>query len=763
MANIKKLPLFVRCVIQNFPFIEEDFDALTNYELISKVVEYLNKVITSQNEVIGVANNLSAEFEQLHNYVSTYFENLDVQEEINNKLDEMAEDGTLQEIITAYLQANVAWTFNAVADMKLAENLVDGSFAQTLGFYSYNDGGTSLYKIREITNADVVDERSIISLNDPTLIAELIPTTQLNVAQFGAKGDNSTNDTMAIQAAIDYCATHGLKLAFCKKTYIVSNLTVGNSATSKLLIDGNNATLKASVSGYILTFTNDASNIVTSNLEINGNFTANGILMQGSQRNSLKNIIFHYCTIGIEFVSVYYGNLDENCLFDACLTSIKLAEDLTSQYYGENNTIEFDNCCIDAHHIQSSSFNIEDGKSIGIEIDSVIHEIKINGVTFENLDYAIKSGTTHQAGGDGVYGCLSITDCYFEDITDYWLDWAKTDSTHYNNTKFVIDNNHFYPYATLKAKLDCSDFTITNNMRFLLETYVDNRNLKIRTDVNDYYIDTTNYNYNTKVIKLDNFLNRSNTLVYETPAVAQNYASAKNLNLAKQNDEYDAMPFYKNNNAILIKNSKAYSINSKNILFDDQGIVPVGMIINGTDGKKYMLSTDDGSSVNLIEMKNASRMYERSNSHDAYWLYANRNTLPNGYKAWCIDIEKNVKLVKSGSTAEWWTDETNAYICIGTSASLYSNMNNQPSGVYWKPCWDLSFNRCVYWHAIKYNVGYDYFMNNDPHDSATQILAYGNIADRPASPTYTAIYYAVDENKYYRWDLSSWTEVTKIM
>lgn len=103
MANIEKLPLFVRCVIQNFPFIEEDFDALTNYELISKVVEFLNKVISSQNEVINVSNELQVAFQQLQNYIENYFDNLDLQEEVNHKLDEMVEDGTLTELISTYL------------------------------------------------------------------------------------------------------------------------------------------------------------------------------------------------------------------------------------------------------------------------------------------------------------------------------------------------------------------------------------------------------------------------------------------------------------------------------------------------------------------------------------------------------------------------------------------------------------------------------------------------------------------------------------
>lgn len=100
MANeLTKIPKFRRCVLQNFPFIEQDFDALTDYQLLCKVVEYLNKVITSQNEVTDITESLAIAFNDLHSFVDNYFDNLDVQEEINNKLDQMAEDGTLAPLL----------------------------------------------------------------------------------------------------------------------------------------------------------------------------------------------------------------------------------------------------------------------------------------------------------------------------------------------------------------------------------------------------------------------------------------------------------------------------------------------------------------------------------------------------------------------------------------------------------------------------------------------------------------------------------------
>lgn len=88
MNMFNHLPPFKWYVLQNFPFIEADFDAITNYQLLCKIVEYLNLNITKTNE-------LGTQVEVLTNW----FNNLDVQDEIDNKLDEMAEGGQLAEII----------------------------------------------------------------------------------------------------------------------------------------------------------------------------------------------------------------------------------------------------------------------------------------------------------------------------------------------------------------------------------------------------------------------------------------------------------------------------------------------------------------------------------------------------------------------------------------------------------------------------------------------------------------------------------------
>lgn len=209
---------------------------------VERFEEVVNTRVTNfENSVNATVADYIEQFNQLHDYVHDYFDNLDVQEEINNKLDDMVEAGILQEIITTYIQSNVAWTFDNVAEMKLATNLTDDSFAQTVGFYSANDEGGALYKIRAKTDADTVDEMTLIALYDNTLVAELIKTDYMNVKQFGAKGDGSNDDTANIQKALDYC----LNIEVPSGTYMIDASTYLLPNSNNKITLNNDAKLKA--------------------------------------------------------------------------------------------------------------------------------------------------------------------------------------------------------------------------------------------------------------------------------------------------------------------------------------------------------------------------------------------------------------------------------------------------------------------------------------------------------------------------------------
>lgn len=96
-------------------------DTLSYYELLCKVVDALQKISKATTEALGDLNtdltdaqheidllkvtdlDLRRSIATLQGYVDHYFDNLDVQQEINNKLDEMVSDGTIAEVLSPAL------------------------------------------------------------------------------------------------------------------------------------------------------------------------------------------------------------------------------------------------------------------------------------------------------------------------------------------------------------------------------------------------------------------------------------------------------------------------------------------------------------------------------------------------------------------------------------------------------------------------------------------------------------------------------------
>lgn len=99
----KKLQPFKFFALTNFPFIDADFDAMTNYELLCKIVEYLNNIVSDTNIANENVQELYNAFMSLQTDVQAQIEQgfsaLNVQNEVNNKLDQMASSGELNEII----------------------------------------------------------------------------------------------------------------------------------------------------------------------------------------------------------------------------------------------------------------------------------------------------------------------------------------------------------------------------------------------------------------------------------------------------------------------------------------------------------------------------------------------------------------------------------------------------------------------------------------------------------------------------------------
>lgn len=444
-----------------------------------------NEIERFETDINETVANYIEQFNQLHDYVHDYFDNLDVQEEINNKLDAMTEAGTLQEIITTYIQSNVAWTFDNVAEMKLATNLTDDSFAQTIGFNSTNDMGGATYKIRSKSESDTIDEMTLIALYDATLVAELVKTPVMNVKQFGAIGDGVSDDTTAFNTIIANCGN----ILIPAGTYLIDRFITDDNqcvsgvgdVTLKLKGDAAQAGIKSNnvVSNIHFESTSenlpwnrvdiaDRDNITITNCSIK-NFrdpssapNAWGITIRRSSNIVIENCYFENNSQSDIAIVEDTDNIKiSNCSGTALHINIE------PNSTDANKNISITNCDISTLDLQENNFNATATKNVTIK-DCTIENFRYDGSTATVINCRVNNYMDlSSSGGENVRTCFGgnlalINSATFSKnlIEDPYLDTYKR-----NGSTWKLGYSTF-SYANFMSNTNDSDgpvFTINPN------------------------------------------------------------------------------------------------------------------------------------------------------------------------------------------------------------------------------------------------------------------------------------------------------------
>ena len=182
MIKIDKLNPFGRMCLSMGMIPSSYAESLTYEEQLIWFCNFLEKeVIPAVNKEGEAIEELQTLYIELKSYVDNYFDNLDIQSEVNNKLDDMAESGQLTDIIAQYLGLAGVLAYNTIGDMSDALNITNGSICYCLGDDTYNDGKGGFYKVRTVTVDDTIDGYYIVALDvSNTLIAERMPNYYIN-------------------------------------------------------------------------------------------------------------------------------------------------------------------------------------------------------------------------------------------------------------------------------------------------------------------------------------------------------------------------------------------------------------------------------------------------------------------------------------------------------------------------------------------------------------------------------------------------------
>ena len=184
-------------------------DSLSYYELLNKVVLYLNNTISDvataetniENINDTVEHNMDAlltAYNLLQGYVNDYFENLDVQEEINNKLDEMASSGALTDLLAPLIPDLVTNWLSAHVNPVGSAVVVDNSLTVSGAAADAKIAGQRISTNKTAIENNFADNRAT-AIDKSLLVGEFV-----NGAIREADGGLITNDYAYRVASSEY-------------------------------------------------------------------------------------------------------------------------------------------------------------------------------------------------------------------------------------------------------------------------------------------------------------------------------------------------------------------------------------------------------------------------------------------------------------------------------------------------------------------------------------------------------------------------------
>lgn len=189
-------------------------DSLSYYELLCKVVDYINALIENDDALTDNVTALKSAYDSLQSYVNHYFDNLNVQSEINNKLNQMAANGTLSDLLEPFVidyqnQLNIL-----EARMDTFASLPDGSTsgdAELLDIrvgadgITYNSAGDAVRGV----DGKLMAETSLLNNLIEPFYSDVFPFTQ---GYISTTNGFIGNDNYSIVSNFIYAHTNKIKV-----------------------------------------------------------------------------------------------------------------------------------------------------------------------------------------------------------------------------------------------------------------------------------------------------------------------------------------------------------------------------------------------------------------------------------------------------------------------------------------------------------------------------------------------------------------------
>lgn len=347
------------------------------------------------------------------------------------------EDGT-KKVLAKHFRSLVLSSlyFSNIDELKNTpeRRLRDGDICETLGYHEAGDGGAATYKIVYDPGA-VEDGRFVhyLSYSD-TLRAELVIGEKINVHQFGARGDGKTDDTDAIQAALNNAITRTIEFNH-GRTYITKKPL--NIINDNIVINGNGAYLYPHyVDGIVIKPESDPAapvhDVTINNLNFNCYRATNAININRSKNIYINKSYFKDInTSAITIANTMFANID-NCDFISHKNG-SISDIVINGDYEYNNNPE---CCV--------------------------RPLNIRNCIFRDFNKAIHVLTTGVDVAEIVNSIINVLDCHFySQVVGSCCVYlaAPIESMTLNSISVLNANTFLYFGGASKGNVSCKDIS----------------------------------------------------------------------------------------------------------------------------------------------------------------------------------------------------------------------------------------------------------------------------------------------------------------
>lgn len=270
----------------------ENLGPYTNFHELNQdwFLQEFNKIVAQWKAMQKNFDSLQDAFNDLKSYVQDYFKNLDVQEEINNKLDNMINSGEMDNIFAKYFRIKIP-VLN-VSKMVEIDNPVIGTYYSTLNYYD-NDNVESIFIVVEKRENDFC-----IASKNGLFFKNISPAY---VEKYGVKPNNSESAVLNTTILSNMLSILKDAIFNPSNDYYFTTVEIPRSVS----VNFNNS--KIHCVSIIINNTPRDDNDICSYIKncvlyCSGN---TGITMTNALRVSIENIMFMDFTVGIHFISGY--------------------------------------------------------------------------------------------------------------------------------------------------------------------------------------------------------------------------------------------------------------------------------------------------------------------------------------------------------------------------------------------------------------------------------------------------------------------------